>query len=415
MVKRITGKNFQSLNTNQPSQVGGIFAARVSYVILDNIDNPSAFIQQGEWSSIGGLYFNSIETPNISDNYEVENFAKPLFPNNKFIPTINELVYVIALPNTDIQSNISGISYYYFQPINVWGSVHHNAIPNPINNSLLPESQQRDYEQTEAGSVRKVTDGGTEIDLGKTFEERLNIKNLQPYEGDNLYEGRWGNSIRLGSTVSDSNVVNPWSSTGQNGDPITIIRNGQYEDGKEAWIPQVEDVNKDKSSIYLTSTQNIPLNASNTSYDSYDTPPTTPSKYAGEQIILNSGRLIFNSNTDHVMISSQKSISFGAQSGFNFDTPSNFIVKTGKDKEILLGDKSATEPMILGDKFLDDFTKLLNQIVTLCTALSSSPIGTPVPGVPNAAIPIPATTLSKTAELLLNNIESYKSRVTKSK
>ena len=33
----------------------------------------------------------------------------------------------------------------------------------------LPDSQQQDYEQTEGGSVRRVTDGGTEIDLGDTI------------------------------------------------------------------------------------------------------------------------------------------------------------------------------------------------------------------------------------------------------
>lgn len=415
MVSRVTGKPSKNFSSPQPNLAGGIFAARVSFVILNNIDNPSVFKQKGEWSSIGGLFFNSIKTPNITDNFDIENFAKPLFPNNRFIPTINEIVYIITLPNTDLQSNTSGIEYYYFQPVNIWNSCHHNAIPNPIGNTLLPESQQRDYQTIEGGAVRRVTDGGTEINLGKTFEERLNIKNLQPYEGDNIYEGRWGNSIRLSSTILNSSIVNPWSSVGKNGDPIIIIRNGQHDDGKEAWIPQIEDINKDKSNIYLTSTQKIPLISSNTDYSSYkENPPTKPSEYAGDQVIINSGRLVFNSNNNHILISSKKSIGFGAQTGFNFDTPSNFIVQTGNGKEILLGSKNATEPIILGNKFLDDFSKLLQQIINLSTALQT-PIGTPTPFVPNSSIPVPATTLLKTATQLLNNIETYKSKVTKSK
>ena len=415
MALRVTGKPSQNLNINQQPQVGGIFAARVSFVILNDLDNPLVFKQKGEWSSIGGLFFNSIKTPNITDSYDIENFSKPLFPNNRFIPTVNEIVYILTLPNADIQSNTSGIEYYYFQPINIWNSCHHNAIPNPIGNILLPESQKRDYQQTEAGAVRRVTDGGTEINLGKTFEERINVKNLQPYEGDNIYEGRWGNSIRLSSTVLNSSIINPWSSVGTNGDPIIIIRNGQHDDGKEAWIPQVENINKDKSSIYLTSTQKVPIEASNTKYDSYkEEPPTKPSEFSGEQVIINSGRLVFNSDDNHILISSKKSIGFGAQTGFNFDTPSNFIVNTGKGKEILLGSKDATEPIILGNKFLDDFSKLLQQIINLSTALQT-PIGTPTPFVPNSAIPVPATTLLKTATQLLNSIETYKSKVTKSK
>ena len=281
-----------------------LFPGRVADIILDN--SHPLFNEKGGWNSIGSLIFN----PNNTFNRDTVNtVAKPLFPNNRFIPTINEIVYILTLPNENIQSNISGIEYYYFQPINIWNSCHHNAIPNPIGNVFLPESQKRDYQQTEAGAARRVTDGGTEINLGKTFKERIDVKNLQPYEGDNIYEGRWGNSIRLGSTVLNGSIVNPWSSVGTNGDPIIIIRNGQHNDGKEAWIPQVENINKDKSSIYLTSTQKVPIETSNTKYDSYkEQPPTKPSEYAGEQVIINSGRLVFNSDDDHILISSKKSI-----------------------------------------------------------------------------------------------------------
>jgi hypothetical protein len=79
-----------------------------------------------------------------------------------------------------------------------------------------------------------------------------------------------------------------------NGDPLTILRNSQYDDGKDAWIPQVEDINKEGSSVYMTSTQAIPIEVSSKSYSSYKTAPTSPDKFAGEQIILNSGRLLFN-------------------------------------------------------------------------------------------------------------------------
>ena len=40
---------------------------------------------------------------------------------------------------------------------------------------------------------------------------------------------------------------------------ITIIKNGQHEEDTEPWVPQVEDINTDKSSIYLTTTQKIPI------------------------------------------------------------------------------------------------------------------------------------------------------------
>ena len=54
--------------------------------------------------------------------------------------------------------------------------------------------------------------------------------------------------------------------TGDNGDPLTILRNSQYNDDKDAWIPQVEDINKQGSSVYMTSTQAIPIEVSSKSY-----------------------------------------------------------------------------------------------------------------------------------------------------
>ena len=408
---RTTGQapiSFNNPNSNFSAE--NIFTGRVRYCMLDDKTYPNVFKNFGEWSSIGGIFFSKINAPNPNKDFSTDNFAKPLFPNNKTFPLINEIVYIIALPNSNIQSNVGSLDYYYFQPVNIWNSTHHNAIPDPINNSSLPPSQQQDYQQTSGGTVRRVTDGGTEIDLGKTFKEKINIKNIQPFEGDIINEGRWGQSFRFGSTVNNSAIPNPWSRTGNNGDPILILRNGQYSDGKDPWIPQVEDINKDISPIYLLSTQNIPIQVSSKNYNSYNNAPTSPDKFAGEQIILNSGRLLFNTKTDSILFSSKKTINLNSVEGVNVDSP-RFVVNS---KNIFLGDKNATEPVILGNTFLNDLRQLLTQLITLSTALQS-PIGTPGPSAPNLIIAGPAQAMVTNAQNMLNRINNYKSKVSKTK
>jgi len=410
MPKFTTGlSSLQNQNTTTSGQ-SGVFPARVRFCVLDDKTNPQAFELSGEWGGIGGVYFSKIKEPNQSPNFISDYFAKPLFPNDKNFPLENEIVYILPLPNSNIQGNVGSISYYYFQPVNIWNSNHHNAIPNPIGTSGLPPSQQQDYQQTSNGAVRRVTDGGTEIDLGDTFKERLNIKPLQPYEGDIIKEGRWGQSLRFGSTVKNPNISNPWSRTGEDGDPITILRNAQFDDGKDPWIPQVENINEEGSTIYFTSTQTIPVNASSRSYKSYSTTPTSPDKFAGEQIILNSGRLFFNSKEDSILFSSKKTINLNAVDSVNIDAPKTII----QSDNVYLGDKNASESVILGDKFLTDLSKLLTQVIALGTALQT-PIGTPFPFVPNAAIPVPAVNVTQTATQMLNSIQSYKSKVSKTK
>jgi hypothetical protein len=397
-------------NPNSNFSAENVFAGRVRYCMLDDKTYPSVFKNFGEWSSIGGIFFSKINAPNPNKSFSTDNFAKPLFPNNRTFPLINEIVYIIALPNSNIQSNVGSLDYYYFQPVNIWNSTHHNAIPDPINNTSLPPSQQQDYQQTSGGTVRRVTDGGTEIDLGKTFKEKINIKNIQPFEGDIINEGRWGQSFRFGSTVNNSAIPNPWSRTGNNGDPILILRNGQYSDGKDPWIPQVEDINKDISAIYATSTQNIPIQVSSKNYNSYKNAPTSPDKFAGEQIILNSGRLLFNTKTDSILFSSKKTINLNSVESVNIDSPT-FVANS---KNIFLGDKNATEPVILGNTFLNDLRQLLTQLITLSTALQS-PIGTPGPSAPNLVIAGPAQAMVINAQNMLNRINNYKSKVSKTK
>ena len=388
-----------------------IFAVRVRHIILDETTETKVFNEYGGWSSIGCIFFDKINEPNPNPQFTTDNFARPLFPNQSAIPLKNEIVYVMTMPNSSIQENVNEVDYYYFQSVNIWGSTHHNAIPNPINNNdTIPESQTQDYQQTETGNVRRVTDGGTDIDLGDTFEEKLEVRNLLPYEGDYIYQGRWGNTIRLGSTVTDATIPNTWSSAGDNGDPIMILKNGQHDEDTDPWVPQVEDINTDLSSIYLTSTQALPIEVASKKYDSYFSAPTSTNKFDSEQVVINSGRILFNSKTDNILLSSFDTINLNSVNSLNVDTPKTII----QSKEIYLGDKYATEPVILGDTFLADFKSLLEYTNSLTTALLV-PMSIYPPIAPNGALPIVAAQLKGQVGRMIAKINKYKSKVSKSK
>jgi hypothetical protein len=361
---------------------------RVKSILLD--ENHPRFNELGGWNALGTIEYETIATPNSST--QLLPVAKPLDPTFRSFPLINEIVYILALPNTDIGEFSTTKIQYYINTVGLWNHPHHNAFPQ--NSNTLPPAQQKDYVQTELGSVRRVTDQSTEIFLGKTFVERGNIHPLLPFEGDKILEGRWGNSIRFGSTVTGS--ANIWSATGSNGDPITILRNGQGNQTDEGWIPTIEDINNDDSSIYLTSTQKIPLQSSavNTNqYFSYpdNAKPASPDQYAGRQIILNSGRLVFNTTQDHLLLSSQKSIGFTANESINFDTTGPVTLQAG---EVYLGSKTATEPVLLGQSTINLLQTLLQELATLTNILSTQ-VGVP-PGAPLAPTNVQAALTNTT-------------------
>lgn len=345
-----------------------ILAVRVKSIILDSTH--PRFKELGEWNALGTIEYEEVTSPSL--NSLSLSVAYPINPNIRNFPLLNELVYIITFPDTNIGKNNTSSRKYYINNIGLWNHPHHNGYP--IISTNLSPSQQKDYIQTQAGSVRRVTDKSTEINLGKTFKERANIHPLLPFEGDTIFEGRWGNSIRLGSTVKTT--PNNWSSNGNDGDPITIIRNGQGTQTEEGWIPIVENINNDNSSVYLTSTQNVPLKVSSTSYTSYnkEETPTSPNKYSGAQIILDSGRLVFNAYSDHILLSSAKSINLNSLESVNIDTK-KFI--TQADNIYLGKEELAKEPLLLGDttaQLLRDLTSSVKELAIVLQFLQSAPV-----------------------------------------
>jgi hypothetical protein len=379
-----------------------IVTGRVISIILD--ETHPRFTEFGEWNGLGTIEFDLVSSPTPPN--QLYPTARPVDPSIKSFPLINEVVYILALPNTNIGEFSSTKTNYYINTVGIWNHPHHNAFPQ--NSNVLPPSQQKDYVETELGSVRRVTDQSTEIFLGRTFIERGDIHPLLPFEGDKIIEGRWGNSIRLGSTVKDT--LNTWSSTGTNGDPITIIRNGQGNQTEEGWIPTIEDINNDDTSIYFTSTQKIPLEASSINdYFSYqNNPPTRPNEYAGKQIILNSGRLVFNTTEDHLLLSSKKSINLNAVESINFDTTGPTILQSG---EVYLGSKNATEPVLLGQSTINLLQTLLQELATLTNILSLQ-VGVP-PGAPLAPTNTQAALTNTTITNLITQLNGLLSNSVK--
>jgi hypothetical protein len=343
----------------------GMFVGRVTDIILD-ASHPK-FKTCGEWNGIGTIFFEAQGNEFVGSNSIV---AKPFTPQRSSFPLVNEMVLIFTLPNKEQGQLSTSTSYYYINVISIWNSPHHNAYPNPLLTSDLPSSQQKDYQQTQAGSVRKVTDNTKEINLNspinpsqQTFREQSNIHPLLPFAGDIIYEGRFGNSIRLGGTAKPHTPfipLNNWSNNGENGNPITIIRNGQNPNSSdEGWVPVVENINDDLSSIYATSNQQIPIGVSNEDYKEYSTSPTSPSAWVKPQVIINSDRLVLNAKTDSILLSGEKSVGLFSNNSLNFGSKSFVVDST----DIKLGANNASESLILGDKFLSSLKNIIQGLV----------------------------------------------------
>lgn len=244
---------------------------RVFSIILDDSHPKYA----GE-DSIGTIFYGKVDINESSPDLNSLSKAKPLFSFIKYFPLVNEIVLILNATSRNIYSDTKGdnifVSNYYLPNINVWNNPQQNALP--LERDLKNKPNANNAEEASLGIEQNQSEKN-KILLGEYFTEKDNIKSLQPFEGDLILEGRFGNSIRMGATTP-SDKPNNWSSTNNIGDPITIISNGQV---KTTGDTVLENINETPSSIFLLSNQNInnfiPSSTNIQSIGASFTPPST--------------------------------------------------------------------------------------------------------------------------------------------
>ena len=98
----------------------------------------------------------------------------------------------------------------------------------------------------------------------------------------------------------------------------------------------------------------------------------------------------------------------GSNSSLNFSTK-NYIVDS---PNIKLG-SNATEPLILGNKFLTNLNAIMTSLNALCVSLAASTVWPVGVSVPNAPEVVTSNDLIAKIATFVGQIESYKSTVSK--
>jgi len=197
--------------------------------------------------------------------------------------------------------------HYYTSIINKKNSANENSIP---------------------GSYGQYTDN---TKYGKTFE-RKDIRRVEVNEGEIIYEGRFGQSIKLGCDHTDNT-------------PMIKIRVGQQTPPERKGTVVKESIERDGSSIYLLD-NGLPWSSK-----------TDEEKFDGEQIT--GKKILIKSNG--IFISGRDNLKFRAVNNINVNTPVLDIIST----DIKLGSVETTElqPVVRGDQLKEFLEKMIDDIV----------------------------------------------------
>lgn len=311
-----------------------------------------------DWSNesdLGKINFEILYTGlNTVRTKKVSKSAWPIFSFVKQYPLINEIVYIVSGPSDGLNDNFKNQKLFYYPPFSIWNAVNHNAFPNMEQYAefLKYTYQKPDYQGNAESDPPKLP-------LGVYFEEKDGVKNLKPFEGDSIVEGRFGQSIRFGSSNLYRKNSDTWSigsSVSNIGKPITIIINGQGQPtvkNSDIFSTTVEDISRDDSSIYLTSGQIInKLDVSDIKGEKYTFP------YTGNQAIICSDRVMLYSKKENVLLYSRKNVGLAAIDNITLNSNQSIITS----KKILLGDAFASESAMLGESFTIQLTRLLENL-----------------------------------------------------
>jgi hypothetical protein len=235
---------------------------------------------------------NSLFTINVQSIKPYDKIPFRALPSNnniKNIPLIGE--YVLIYKTINSQANAyqqRNQCWYYITTVDIQSSVHANLLPGVSKKIGIDTTSDDNYKP------------------GKTFN-LTTISPLQPYEGDILIEGRFGNSIRFSNTVKTGGnyYKQPkWSGTLSNstGDPIIVLSNRvENLEGKKF---VTEDIQRDASTLYLTSTQTLP----NFRLNNIIRTSTSETAFNGSQFIGVADRVILKSKSDIIVLDSNSAV-----------------------------------------------------------------------------------------------------------
>ena len=267
-----------------------------------------------------------------------EGAIRPFDSNVRRYPVRGELVTV---------KEING-RHYYSTTVNVKGSPNENTAKGASSIGSNVETVQEK--------------------MGDTFERNIDIKPVSCCEGEIVYEGRFGNSIKLGLNH-------------KNNSPNIKLRAGQGETSELPLEPVNENIETDSSSIYLTTDESVEFDGESVT---------------GKKILIKSDGIFIKGSGENgeVRVIGDQSINLNSD-------------------QIKIGN-GANQPVVRGDdlkSFLNDFLTDLD--ITFTNAMAAiTPAGVIVTGGGPAAAPFKAGIIALQTKLANNTMLSNKVKTT---
>ena len=366
--------------------VDNVFGTNVPLADNDTTDNISIYNENTKFSDKDARTYGAI-TYLFEDTIQVDDYAYPFDKNNFTFPKKGETVIILKMFGRNEQT-------FYLPYTNT-------SYPNYRRDYITYErSSKKDLESvgkdSSGSDLKNTANSGGKTETNKPNKEdnasvNEKIKFLQPKEGDSIISGRVGNTIRFSEffLTEDDKTSSPG----------IYIRNKQNPELDSKLIGELvtEDINKDGSSIYMTSGKiKVPfketIKKSKVAFKDFP----SSDKLKGDQLFVNSDRVILSSKSSEFIIFGKGNTGIITDGRFTIDSDkdtyiqSNQIITIESDKNIILNTKGTgniylgeegieggagapVQPMVLGGELIKILEDLISEITKSIYAGSCGP------------------------------------------
>jgi hypothetical protein len=311
-------------------------------VVVDVIVNNAHDLYATDGYNVGMVKFRRLVS-NAHMSEEQLYWAYPMHANVSQYPLIGELVYVFKALNR----------WYYLAKFNVSNRVTAQDLPELLTETDVSKdvsSRAKDYNRVVAPRKQNTQKTG----LGHYFVDKPDVYRLKHFEGDIVFEGRSGQSVRFGTarkigqtTANSQSKITPFKSTDEDQSPNLLMRVGPYTGAQrtvDTTFGQVlEDINRDASSIWMVSDQIVPLELATAKSQIQGMSTQIPSVLDKNQIIYNSDRIVLNTKKGKILLHSFDGIHQTSVADTTVDTNRDYITWTNRHRtERVVGEVKLT-------------------------------------------------------------------------
>jgi hypothetical protein len=280
--------------------------------------------------------------------------AFPLEMNLQEFPLVGERVIVFKVFGT----------LFYTRKLNTKRKLTENVTTSVSQTFGPSETNSQDTRDS-----RQLATQGIPVNLSETinnnripqFKVNPNTRPLRANEGDIIFSGRFGSFIRMGSSL----FINPNDELPQ---PNILLTAGAWDAPRQLstgdtitpYSLAYENINNDKSSIWLISNQKVPFFASTALGDRrikahlLSSENKNERSYTGAQILINSDKVILNTKRNEIALFSNTEINLSALKSITLDTERSAFIRAFRDINMKADDTICLEAKQIGVISLED-------------------------------------------------------------